>query len=63
MCRFVPSITLSRIRILGEHKNGFDWFKAFDYYTCRRGHGINFSVGVCIVGYVSGYQFVEMNVL
>lgn len=28
---------------LGNHRSGFDWFAAFDYYTCRRGHGIDFS--------------------
>jgi len=25
---------------LGEHRSGFDWMGALDYYSCRRGHGL-----------------------
>ena len=25
---------------LGNHRSGFDWMSALDYYTCRRGHGM-----------------------
>lgn len=39
---------VSAIPELANHKLGFDWFGAFDYFTCRRGHGIEIAEEVSI---------------
>jgi hypothetical protein len=44
--RDVTAALTSQFPRLGTHRTGFDWMGALDYYSCRRGHGLDLEPAV-----------------